>query len=64
MPGLQSWSSEDLEMAADLMVGTMLETIQALLEVDPCYPDDEAQVIHRAEHQLRLIALGMAAWPG
>jgi len=62
MPGLQTWSSEDLEMAADLMVGTMLETIQALLEVDPRYPDDEVQVIRRAEHQLRLIALGMAAW--
>jgi AcrR family transcriptional regulator len=50
MPGLQTWSNEDLEMAADLMVGTMLKTIQALLEVDPRYPDDEAHVIRRAEH--------------
>jgi AcrR family transcriptional regulator len=64
VPGLHTWSSEDLEMAAELMVGTMLETIQALLVVDPRYPDDELGVTRRAERQLRLIALGMAAWRG
>ncbi len=62
MPGLHSWSGADLEMAADLMVGAMLQTIQALAELDPRWAGDEADVINRAERQLRLIALGMAGW--
>lgn len=55
------WSSEDLEMTADLMVSAMLATVMDLLERDP-RRDSEAAVLRRATRQLRLIALGMAAW--
>jgi AcrR family transcriptional regulator len=56
------WSSDDLEMAADLMVSTMLAAVMDLLEVDQRHADDEQLVLDRAERQLRLIALGMNVW--
>ncbi|MGI8665347.1 MAG: TetR family transcriptional regulator [Jatrophihabitans sp.] len=62
LPGLRAWSTDDLKMAADLMVAAMLATVQALLEVDNRYLQDREQVISRARRQLRLIVLGMAGW--
>jgi AcrR family transcriptional regulator len=56
------WTSEDLEMAADLMVSAMLASVVSLLEVDQRHTDDERTILDRAERQLRLIALGMGAW--
>ena len=59
------WSSEDLEMTADLMVAAMLKAIIDLLELDPKparrRPDEEA-ILTRGAKQLRLIALGMGEW--
>jgi AcrR family transcriptional regulator len=57
-----NWSTDDLEMAADLMVTTMLATVLDLLEVDQRHPEDEKVVLDRATRQLRLIALGTASW--
>ncbi len=56
------WSSDDLEMAADLMVSTMLAAVMDLLEVDKRHAEDEQVVLERAERQLRLITLGMSVW--
>jgi AcrR family transcriptional regulator len=56
------WTSDDLEMAADLMVSTMLAAVMDLLEVDKRHAEDEQIVLDRAERQLRLIALGMNVW--
>lgn len=56
------WTSDDLEMAADLMVQAMLATVMNLLEVDQRHADDEQSILDRAERQLRLIALGMGGW--
>jgi AcrR family transcriptional regulator len=56
------WSSDDLEMTADLMVSTMLTTVMALLEVDRRRADEEQVILDRAEKQLRIIALGMGQW--
>jgi AcrR family transcriptional regulator len=56
------WSADDLEMAADLMVSTMLAAVMDLLEVDKRHAEDEQLVLDRAERQLRLIALGMNEW--
>jgi AcrR family transcriptional regulator len=60
-PRLDACGSEDLRMAADLMVGAMLNTVMALLEVGP-HHGDETEVVVTAEKQLRLIALGLAQW--
>jgi TetR/AcrR family transcriptional regulator, fatty acid biosynthesis regulator len=59
------WSSEDLEMTADLMVAAMLKVIIDLLELDPkpaSRRPDELAILNRGAKQLRLIALGMGEW--
>lgn len=56
------WSTEDLEMAADLMVGAMLGTVVNLLDADERRPEDTQPILDLAERQLRLIVLGMSAW--
>lgn len=56
------WTTEDLEMAADLMVTAMLGTVMDLLESDERHPKDAAAILELAERQLRLITLGMGAW--
>jgi AcrR family transcriptional regulator len=56
------WSSDDLEMAANLMVAAMLSAVMDLLEVDDRRPGDAVPILDRAERQLRLIALGMSEW--
>jgi AcrR family transcriptional regulator len=56
------WSTDDLEMAASLMVAAMLTTVMDLLETDERHPEDAATLLDQAERQLRLIALGMGAW--
>ncbi|MEO6886716.1 MAG: TetR family transcriptional regulator [Jatrophihabitantaceae bacterium] len=56
------WSSDDLEMTADLMVAAMLNAVMDLLEVDQRHADDERTILDRSERQLRLIAFGMSVW--
>ncbi len=56
------WTTDDLEMAASLMVATMLTTVIDLLESDDRHPEDSAALLSKAQKQLRLIALGMGAW--
>ena len=56
------WTSEDLDMAAGLMISAMLSTVMDLLEADERHPEDVAELLDKAERQLRLIALGMGAW--
>jgi TetR/AcrR family transcriptional regulator, fatty acid biosynthesis regulator len=56
------WTTDDLEMAASLMIGAMLSTVMDLLETDERHPEDATALLDKAERQLRLIALGMGAW--
>jgi AcrR family transcriptional regulator len=56
------WTTEDLEMAASLMVAAMLTTVMDLLETDERHPEDATALLDQAERQLRLIVLGMGAW--
>jgi AcrR family transcriptional regulator len=56
------WTTDDLEMAAGLMVTAMLGVVLDLLEVDPRRPDDAERILELAHRQLRLIVLGMGAW--
>jgi AcrR family transcriptional regulator len=56
------WTTDDLEMAASLMVATMLSTVVDLLESDERHPEDAAELLDKAKRQLRLIALGMSTW--
>jgi len=59
------WSTDDLEMTADLMVGAMLKVIIDLVEIDVRPAGRRAKaaaILDRGARQLRLIALGMSEW--
>jgi AcrR family transcriptional regulator len=56
------WTTDDLEMAASLMITAMLSTVVDLLESDDRHPEDAVALLDKAKRQLRLIALGMSAW--
>ncbi|WP_413767220.1 TetR family transcriptional regulator [Rhodococcus pyridinivorans] len=61
-PGLEDWDFDDLEMAADLLVTAMLDFVLDLLAVERPGSAQEAEVVTRAEKQMRLILLGAAGW--
>jgi AcrR family transcriptional regulator len=61
-PGLRTWSSEDLQMIAGLMVNTMVATVEAILDSPPEDPLAEQDIVLTAERQLRLIALAVPHW--
>lgn len=56
------WTTDDLEMAADLMVTAMLGIVLDLLEADQRRPEHASATLDVAQRQLRLIVLGMGAW--
>lgn len=56
---LDSWSPDDLELAADLIVSTVADCIADYVAATP---RDQSAIIDRTISQVRLIALGMAAW--
>ncbi|WP_327096150.1 TetR family transcriptional regulator [Nocardia vinacea] len=59
IPDLDSWSADDLELAADLIVSTVADCIADYVAATP---RDQPAIIDRTVRQVRLIALGMAAW--
>ncbi|MEE2056658.1 TetR family transcriptional regulator [Rhodococcus artemisiae] len=61
IPQLAAWNTDDLEMAANLLVTSMFEVVLDLLAVAPGRAA-ETEVLTRGEKQMRLIMLGMAAW--
>ena len=61
-PGLRTWTSEDLQMIAALMVNTMVATVEAILDAPPDDPLAEQEIIITAEQQLRMIVLAIPHW--
>ncbi|GAB2545305.1 TetR family transcriptional regulator [Nocardia heshunensis] len=56
---LDSWSPDDLELAADLIVSTVADRIADYLMAES---RESARTIERAVLQVRLVALGMGSW--
>jgi len=61
-PGLRTWSSEDLQTIAALMVNTMVASVEAILDAPADDPLAEQEIIITAEKQLRLIVLAIPHW--
>jgi AcrR family transcriptional regulator len=61
-PNLERWSSEDLQLAAGLMVNTMVSTAEAILDAPEEDPAADAEISATARRQLRMIALGASQW--
>lgn len=59
---LQDWRSEDLDMAANLIVTAVLDAIMSFINAEPLGPRAEDEVVNRIKRQLRLILAGMAVW--
>ncbi|WP_245670981.1 TetR family transcriptional regulator [Nocardia flavorosea] len=59
VPALDSWSPDDLEVAADLLVATVTDGIADYVSAPP---REQQPIIERTIAQVRLIALGMGVW--
>lgn len=53
------WSSEDLQVLADLIVGAMVHTVEDLLATTP---RGQKALLERAEKQLRMVVVGALQW--
>ncbi|MGL4305832.1 MAG: TetR family transcriptional regulator [Mycobacteriaceae bacterium] len=62
MPGLLDWEIADLGMAADLIVGVMMNTVANILDIDPRNSREETELVDHIRKQMRLITLGMRHW--
>jgi AcrR family transcriptional regulator len=62
LPGVSEWSPEDLRVLANLIVGSMVGTAEALITTPVNRPDLEAEVVRTAELQLRMVVIGAANW--
>ena len=57
----RNWSSEDLQVLANLIVGAMVNTVRDLLDTEGD-PAAEAAIAARAERQLRMVVVGALQW--
>ncbi|KAA0022869.1 TetR family transcriptional regulator [Antrihabitans cavernicola] len=61
MPGFGAWDTDDLDMAADLVVSSMLEAMAAFLRTKENGREEE-EVSARTEKQMRVLLLGLGQW--
>ena len=61
IPDLADWETDDLEVAAELIVTIMMTAVADLLDGDG-RPGTEAALVKRAEKQLVMVILGMGRW--
>ena len=62
LPEMQDWTTEDLRVLANLIVGAMVETAEAIMTAPTGRPDIEREVVRTAERQLRMVVVGAANW--
>jgi hypothetical protein len=62
LPNLNTWTSEDLRVMANLIVNAMVSTAEDILDAPPERPEVEREIVRTAEKQLRLIVVGAANW--
>lgn len=62
LPGLDSWTAEDLRVMANLIVNALVATAEDILDAPPERPEVEREIVRTAERQLRMIVVGAANW--
>ena len=62
LPGVKEWTAEDLRVLANLIVGSMVETAEAIITAPPGRPDVEREIQRTAETQLRMVVIGAVNW--
>ena len=61
-PYLNTWSTEDLQMMAGLIVNAMVSTAEEILDVTIDSAEVEDEIVRTVEQQLRLVALATPHW--
>jgi AcrR family transcriptional regulator len=61
-PYLSTWSTEDLQMMAGLIVNAMVSTTEQILDLPIDRREVEEEIARTMEKQLRLVALGVPQW--
>ncbi len=59
IPGTEPWSSEDLQVLSNLIVGQVVTTAEQILA---SRPEAEGQIVERARTQLRMVLVGALNW--
>ena len=62
LPGLDTWTAEDLLVMANLIVNALVATAEDILDAPPERPEVEREIVRTAEKQLRMIVVGAANW--
>jgi hypothetical protein len=62
LPGPDGWSTEDLRVFANLIVGLMVNTTEAILTAPRA--EAERAAVATAEKQIRFLVIGAASWQG
>jgi len=62
LPNLNTWTSEDLRVMANLIVNAMVSIAEGIVSAPPERPETEREIVRTAEKQLRLIVVGVANW--
>ena len=62
LPYVQEWPTDDLYVLADLIVQTVVATVQELLDAPADDAEALARVVATARKKLRLIVLGVPHW--
>ncbi len=62
LPGPDGWSTEDLRVFANLIVGLMVNTTEAILTAPRA--ETERAAVTTAEKQIRFLVIGAASWHG
>lgn len=62
LPGVSAWSSDDIRVLANLIVGAMVETAEAIMTAPAGRPDVEREIVRTAQTQLRMVIVGATNW--
>ncbi|MBO0767992.1 MAG: TetR family transcriptional regulator [Solirubrobacterales bacterium] len=61
-PHMSKWSAADLQMVSSLIVNSMISTTEAILETRENDVAGRTAIAKTAEHQLRLVMIGVPQW--
>lgn len=62
LPHIESWSSEDVKLAAGLFVRNMVYRAEQVVATPDGRPDLEEEIKRKARREMRLIVLGFEKW--
>jgi AcrR family transcriptional regulator len=61
-PYLNTWSTDDLQMMAGLIVNAMVSTAEEILDVPIDSSEVEDEIVRTVDRQLRLVAIAVPHW--